>query len=451
MPRLREAGAVCSMSGFFGRATRSVWDKRWSPELWLLAANLASRLLGFAVSLLVSRLAGVQALGVYSGLLITASSPTTPMAAALAHNATMMTARAGSPAAIRSVLLAHTGVLVLSASLAIVGSFAMIGFVGLQDAAPFGGLGFGALVVALVLGQLMTPFVMGLHHGADVSMRAAGVTLAWTAAALLATYPVVRHAGLEGALWQSAAVGALPAICLSVWVLLSRRRGGESRGQEMAADLAREARDGFRRALPSVLATVLNNATNWLACIYLAERAHGVAGVGVIAIGLQWMALMLLPLTSWSGRVMRALTVAHQEGQLALASAIRSQIRRCVAVTLCAGLLVAALSPWIADLYKVDRGTLVVLIGINAVACGLFGVAFVYERVCFCIGGQRKWLIASVCAYGVQLAFTWAFIDESIWVVALGNLIGVGTLMSLMWMWIKQLMRGMPSSQEVVR
>ena len=179
-------------------------------------------------------------------------------------------------------------------------------------------------------------------------------------------------------------------------------------------------------------ATVANNATNWLACIYLAERAHGAVGVGQVAIGLQWMALMLLPLTSWNGRVMRALALAHGEGAPVLKGVLAGQVRRCVLITMLASAVAAAATPWIAELYRVDVAVLWGLMLVNALAAVLFAVNFVYERVCFCLGTQGVWLKMSMAAYLVQLVFTFSFIRESIWVVALGNLLGIGILLILM-------------------
>jgi len=191
----------------------------------------------------------------------------------------------------------------------------------------------------------------------------------------------------------------------------------------------------FKQSLPNVGATVVNNATNWICCVYLVSSAHGAQGLGVVAIGLQWMALMLLPTISWGGRVMRALTLAH-EG--AAPDGLRRELMRqagyCAGVSLAAGVMVVLALPWIAQIYKVDVGELSGLFVLNAAAATLAGINFVLERVYFCLQRQGTWLRVAMVAYAVQLVATASLISWSVWAVALGNLIGI-TLVLLLCGW----------------
>ena len=82
-----------------------------------------------------------------------------------------------------------------------------------------------------------------------------------------------------------------------------------------------------------MLSTVINNATNWLACIYLANRFHGHDGVAAVAISLQWLALVQLPVSSYSGRLMYDLGVANQNSRSALTAAMKRAAFLCVGVT----------------------------------------------------------------------------------------------------------------------
>lgn len=417
------------MSSATKRVLISIWHKRWSPELWLLASNVLSRLLGFVVSLLVSRLLGVQALGMYSGLLVTTASPTTPMASALANNATMLSSRGGGLRALPGLLRAHGLVLLASAGVAYTACLAMLYSVALHDSVNLAWSGVALVAAVLVLGQLLTPFLMGLAHGLNLSLGVAMVTMIWTGLALLLVYPVVLWFGLSGALWQAALVGLLPALTLIAWMLW---RTSAQRAEQQAVRLQHDSSEAwkyFKLAIPSMGATVLNNGVNWLACIYLAERFHGSVGVGLVAIGLQWMALMLLPLTSWNGRVMRALAVSHAESAQAFQGALRIQVRRCLLITLLTSGLVVACTPWIASLYRVEEADLWGLVLINGLAACFFAVVFVYERACFCLGIQRTWLWVSGGAYLVQLVLTWWLIPQAIWMVAMGNLVANALLM----------------------
>jgi O-antigen/teichoic acid export membrane protein len=400
-----------------------IWQQRRSPELWLLASNLLSRLLGFVVSLLLSRTVGVQALGVYSGLLITSASPTTPMSAVLANNATMLAARHHPAASLMALLRANAGVFAWSALLAGAGCWAMLGASTLTGSGLVSPAAVLVVVSGLVLGQLLTQLVVGLCHGADLSRQASMVVSAAMLASLLMAYPILKLFGLAGVLLQAMAVAVAPGLVLSAW--LWRRRGARQDSPALRSETTRY----FRQALPNVLATVVNNATNWVSCIYLAEKFHGHGGLGLVAISLQWMALMQLPVTSWGGRVMRALALAHGQSSSAFKGEIRQQLRKCAGVSVVAALVVLALAVPVADLYKVDRHLLACMFAINALATALASINFVYERVFFCLGSQRPWLLISVLAYLAQLALTLVLVPHSVLAVAAGNLMAIVVVM----------------------
>lgn len=405
---------------------RRLWQQRLSPEAWLLASNLLSRLLGFVVSLLVSRMAGVQALGVYSGLLITAASPTTPVSAVLANNATILSARHHGSVQLRALLRAQVPVWLLGLLFAVLGCVLMLLASSLSKSALLPWTMVLWVMAGLVVGQLLTHLVVGLYHGADLSVRASIVSSVTAIIALTSAYPVIQYWGLSGILVQATLVALVPGLlmCWMVW-----RADELITPRSFAVDLRNESRAQFWQAWPNMLATVLNNGTNWLSCIYLAERFHGHAGLGVVAISLQWMALMQLPVSSWAGRVMRALSLGHAEGEKSLGREIGRQARRCAWVSLAVGVAVVAVTPWVADLYRVDRVTLFWMLAINALATVSAGINVVYERVFFCLGTQRPWLFLSILAYAVQLVVTWMLIPHAVQAVAVGNLMASVTVM----------------------
>lgn len=410
---------------------RRLWQQRFSPEAWLLASNLLSRLLGFVVSLLVSRMAGVQALGVYSGLLITAASPTTPVSAVLANNATILSARHHGQVQLRTLLRAQLPVWLLGLLFAAFGCVLMLHASSLLGSASLPWAMVLWVMAGLVVGQMLTHLVVGLYHGADLSVRASIVSSVTAIIALTSTYPVIQYWGLHGILVQATLVAMVPGLlmCWMAW-----RDDELITPSSSAVDLRDESRAQFRQAWPNVLATVLNNGANWLACIYLAERFHGHAGLGVVAISLQWMALMQLPVSSWAGRVMRALSLGHAEGANSFGREIGRQVRRCAWVSLAGGVGVVAVAPWVADVYRVDRVTLFWMLAINALATVLAGINVVYERVFFCLGTQRPWLCFSILAYAVQLVVTWMLIPHAIQAVAVGNLMAsVAVMVGVTW------------------
>ncbi|WP_306567664.1 lipopolysaccharide biosynthesis protein [Aquabacterium sp.] len=398
---------------------RRLWQMRRSPEIWLLVSNLLSRLLGFVVSLLVSRIAGVQALGVYSGLLITAASPTTPLSAVMANNATILSARHHGRVRLRAVLRAQLPVWLLALLCSVLGCAVMLVASGLLNSTLLPWAMVLWVMAGLVVGQLLTHVVVGIFHGSNLSIRASVVSSLTAVIALMSAYPVLRHWGLQGILVQAMLVALVPGLLLG-W--LGWREATPASPELSDVDLRSESRAQFRRAWPNMVATVVNNGTNWVACIYLAERFHGHAGLGLVAISLQWMALMQLPVSSWGGRVMRALSLGHDVGPTALRQEIGRQWRRCVWVSLVGGAAVLAVAPWVADLYRVDRATLFWMLAINAMATVLAGINVVYERVFFCLGTQGPWLWFSTLAYAIQLLATWLLIPHAIYAVAVGNL-----------------------------
>lgn len=396
-----------------------------SPEAWLLLSNLLSRLLGFVVSLLVSRLAGVSSLGVYSGLLITAASPTTPVSAVLANNATMLSARHHIEVPLRVLLWAQVPAWILGLLFAALSCALMLQMSTLTSSGMLPMIMVLCATAGLIFGQLLTQTVVGLYHGSDLSIRASWVTIVATVSALATAYPVLHFWGLQGIIIQAMCVALLPGLwmCWQAW-----RERPECTALKSVKELRAESVQQFFNAWPNMLATVLNNGTNWLACIYFAERFHGHVGLGMVAICLQWMALMQLPVSSWGGRVMRSLSLAHQQGTASFSSEIGRQLWRCVWMSFLGGAAVLAVSPWVADLYGVDRSTLLGMLAFSASATVLAGINMVYERVFFCLGTQRPWLWFSGLAYLVQLWVTWSFIPKAIEAVSVGNLMACMTM-----------------------
>ncbi len=403
-----------------------------SPSLWLVGSQLLTRLLGFVVSLLISRTAGVASLGLYSSVLISAASLTTPVSQALANSATLMAARhaqagLGHQAAWRAVLAGNARVLGLCGALALVGPWFLLS----RTQAEGGEGGFGVVstallygtVAVLALGQLLSHFMLGLAHGANRSREASWLTAGVMVLALLSCATVLYRFGLQGALIQAALVVAAPGLLL--WWGVMRRRAAPA---VAIADQRAEAHQRFVQAMPNIGSTFINNGTNWLCCIYWVQQHHGNLGVGLVAIGLQWMAVMQLPVGSWGGRIVHALATSSAQGPAELLAEMGRQVRRCLLVSLFMGLGVMLVSPWIADLYNADRQMLIGLLAINAAASTLAGATYVYERVFFCLDNQRMWLLVSMGAYLVQMVFTVVTIAYSLYAVALGNLLAIATI-----------------------
>lgn len=406
------------------RAAR-LWQ---SPSLWLVGSNLLTRLLGFVVSLLISRLAGVASLGVYSSVLISAASLTTPVSQALANSATLMVAHQQGTQGWRRVLAGHAPVLGLCAAVVLLGPWFLLsrtadeGFGGVDTALVYG------VVAMLALGQLLSHFMLGLAHGANRSLQVSWLVSAVMVVALITCAPMLNWFGMSGALLQAALVVAAPGVVLWFVVMRRRRAAAAADSPADAPAVRQEAWQRFGQAMPNIGSTFINNGTNWLCSIYWVQQHHGHLGVGLVAIGLQWMAVMQLPVGSWGGRIVHGLATASRQGPGELRAEMGRQVRKCVLVSLAMGLAVMAVSPWIADLYNADRQLLIGLLAINAAASVLAGATYVFERVFFCLDSQRMWLWVSMGAYVVQLAFTVVAVRHSLYAVALGNLLAIATI-----------------------
>lgn len=395
-----------------------------SPAMWLYANQLLARGYGFVMTLVIARLCGASSVGAYSALLITCSSPTAPMSLAMANSTTLMATQHGLQVGMKPILRANSVGLLVSAVLAMAGAWGLIYVSGLNQM-PQMSPGYLALAVSgLVLALLLGPVVMGMAHGLGLSTPAAKLVCVVQVLALGLVYPLVSGWGLPAAL------------ALTVWVsmgsvmvlALGRSNKATPANVPDRVALRQEAFGRLRQAVPNVLSTVLNNATNWLACIYLAGRYHGHDGVALVAISLQWLALVQMPVSSYSGRLMYELAVAHQDGQASLARTMRRAVIRCLLITAGMLVLVGGTSPWIADLYRIDREWFVSLVLLGGGAAVMSGFTLVYERVFFCLHSQRPWLLFSTLAYFAQLALTFALIPRTILAVPLGNALGIGVL-----------------------
>lgn len=376
------------------------------------------------MTLVIARMCGPSSVGGYSAMLITCSSPTAPMALAMANSSSLMATEHGRAQGMQRILWANARNLVVSALLASAGAGFLLWVSGMNSL-PGVPQGFQWIVaLGLVVGMLLAPVTMGMAHGMGLSRAAAQWVSLVQFAGLLSVYPVVRWGGLSAALILTMIVTMGPMLV----ALLGWHGAAAKDALAPLGVLKQEAKHRFQQALPNVMSTVINNATNWLACIYLANRFHGHDGVAVVAVSLQWLALVQLPVSSYSGRLMYDLGVANQAGHAALAKVMKRAVIVCVGVTAVMTVLIGCASPWIADLYKLNRDTFVSLLVVGGGAATLSGVTLVYERVFFCLSSQRPWLLLSTLAYLCQLALTFALIPHSILAVPVGNAVGVAVL-----------------------
>lgn len=400
--------------------------RRLTTDHLLVLANLGSRGFGFLISLGLARTAGIGMLGAYSSLQISSSSPTTPLSLPLANSATLMAAEHTAAHGLHAVAMAHRRVLMLLALLVIGGGCGLVALAHEADSGPLG-LGLSLSMVGLLaVAQLLTQFAVGLYHGAQRALDCALAIGGTMALGIALCLPVVWWFGVTGALVLAVLTAAGPGL----WLLLKLKPPpGAVRSAATEATLRHEAVTRIHRALPSVVSTVIRNGTTWFCCIYLAQRYHGHEGVGLITIGLQWIMLMQLPISSWGGRIVSDLGDAGLKGETEFAQHLWKWARKCVLVTAALSALVALCSPGMALLYKADPWSMAGLMSINALASTLAASTYVYERAAFCLHKQRAWLWLSGGADAVQIVFTLLLAPQSLFFIVTGPVVSTLLLM----------------------
>lgn len=411
-------------------------QKLSSDGALLVASNLAARGLGFLVSLLMSRTEGVAGLGAYSTVMVTSSSATTPLTVPLASHGTLMVAKA-KPG---EVIAAQAPWFALSVLFSLVAGQGMLQTSTTQNSLSLSTSQQWSICALLVLGHLLTQWLAGVMHGASRSRTVAITSGSLTLACALAAYPVIAWLGLPGALGLATVCTLGPGLCHIVQLRLFALDASHMSSHESAL-LRREAWGRLKQSLPNMGTAFLNAGTNWLCCIYLMQRFHGLEAVGMVALSLQWMMLMQLVVSSWGGKIVHALAASGGSNGLdrqGLKLEMNRQIKRCAAVTAATGLAVTLATPVIAALYKVDAATLGVLLAINAAASVLTAMNYVHERVFFLLPTQHAWLVVSVIAYTAQMGVTLALSPVSITATAVGNLVASAITVALIRLHLKR-------------
>lgn len=389
-----------------------------SPDLMLVLAGLLQRGFGFLASLAMARQVGIDAVGLYTSLQISANSPTSPLSAPLANSATLVATQHRHTHALPTLLAAHAPALALTALLAALGSSALMHWSASQSMAwQHWPVWVPLLFVSLLsVSMLGSQFMAGLFHGVDRSLPLARITMVSTLVGVAACWPVATHGGIMGALALSVGVVAMPGLCLAA---MAMRRQGMPPAQ--ADKLAPIVWEQLWQALPNVASTLLRNGANWFCCIYLVQLHHGPSGVGLVTIGLQWMMLMQLPAMAWGGRMVADMGLAQKQSPLAMQQSIASWLRKCSLSTALIGLGVAAASPWIAQMYLLQNSPLPWVLAANALVSLLMAATFVQERAFFCQARQRAWFVLSLLGDAVQVALTLQLAHHSVLVISLGS------------------------------
>lgn len=395
--------------------------RQWSQSanLMLVFAGLIQRGFGFLTTLVLARLAGIESVGLYTGLQISASTVTTPVSVPLANSATLVTAR-HLDQGLRPVMAAHTGAIGLTAVSVVAACLVLTHLSDMSGKAPSVWPWWAPFlcISLLALSQLLSQVMAGLFHGSGRGLPLARLTMVSTCLGIALCWPVVHLAGVPGLLGLSIAVVTLPAV-----IMMRQAWRDVPHAVTPAPNLKATVWQSARDALPSVASTLIRNGASWFCCIYLAQTLHGTAGVGIVSIGLQWMMLMQFPVSALGGRMVADLGQASSVNDQALRQSTRRWLKRCLWTTTLISVGVAAASPLIAWLYKQSAGPLLWILLINAAVSVIISLTYVQERAFFCREWQKRWLVLSLLGDLAQVAFTLMLAHHSILIIAAGGLV----------------------------
>lgn len=415
------------------RAQRSFFVVLQSPRVWMLLGALLTRAAGFITSFALARFVGAEALGIYAATVNTASSVVSPFSGVMANNATVMASaavRSGDQAFALAARANMAVALALAAvSLCVFGLLASASLSAGIDRAGYWVIVGGASVV---IGQVSAAVLQGFHHGAG---RFIAVSRAYAVVAVLAVLglgPALWFGGLQGALGLLVAFSLGPVALMAHGVLFSC--GGRG---AIPSETWREVFRRLRACIPSIGATAVNAAVNWLCAIFLVQQAHGLEGVAVVAVALQWTTLVLMPATSWGGVTLKSLSEALHSGEPnALRTTMLDLMKKNVVATLMLGGGVAALASVLANAYGLVEAGLGGLLVFCALGASVASLNNVFERLLLCLDKQHYWFLFSSAGYVVQLLLTYALIDQGMLVFAAGVLSASLTLNVLCWIGI---------------
>jgi O-antigen/teichoic acid export membrane protein len=397
-----------------------------TPRFLVLIANGVTRASGFTTSLLLARFSGAHKLGEYSILLNTAVSVMQPFVQVMSNNSTLLAVNAHRRDAptVRRVALAD---LLLAVVLSIVSLLLFLPLERLALNSTHSGeypawLGF-ITASSVIAGQLCGAVLMGTYYGIGRFAESALVSVSVSIAVVVLAAPAILLWGLAGAYAALILASIAPPLALAY---------GMFRGYSLAVphvlvdkDAVRTAVTQFQASLPSVAITAVGAAVSWVCTIYLVQRSFGIEGIGLVALGMQWLSLMMLVEGSWGGVSLKILAEAvNSEIPLAVRKATLGLLQQNVIVTLAVASIVVIGADWIASWYGLGSRDLKLLIRLNAGCAIVVTCNNIFQRLFLCLNRQKLWFLISSVRLLIQLAITVTFINSGLFVVVLGVLAG---------------------------
>jgi O-antigen/teichoic acid export membrane protein len=414
------------------------WQRIWREErLWLILSMMSARAVGFLTSVMISRWAGPSALGIYAAVVNVSGSTVAQVALVMQNNAALMSGSSGGPGRAQALVRAHVLPLLVIMALAL----ALFGVLsresGLTGLDVLTGVLVWAGAAAVIFAQMGGGIAAGLNQGIGQFLLPARLAVLTSAVMVGAAVVCIWTWGLQGGLGcliVSSTVG--PLIGLVIFLrkgALAHRRQNDVDAELGAAVVTSTVWRALWRSAPAVGTAILTAACTWLCAVYLVNRAHGVAGIGVASVGIQWATIMLVPVSSWAGVTFKQVMDAHASTDTPMRQVHVSLIRRNLAVTGVMAACVACAGGWIASLYKLPADVLWPLLGAICMYAVLVSINGVTERVMFVRGQQLPWLWFTLFGCAMQVIVCLFVLPKGLFGYGLGLATAELSILVLSW------------------
>ena len=417
-----------------------MWQTLWGHErLWLILSMLSVRAVGFLTSLMISRWGGPAALGVYAAVVNVAGATVAQVAQVMQNNAAIMAGGAGTQRAglVRAHLLPLLCMVV--AALAVFGLLAPGSGLSSMDAGTTAMVWLAA--ASVIVAQLAGGVATGLNQGVGQFVAPARAAVLAAGTVVLVSLGLIIRGGLYGGLislilnsWATPVIGLLLFLRPGMAGAQPATVAGDERDDEPMGP--HRVWGALWQSAPAVGTAVLTAGCAWFCGVYLVNRLHGVAGVGMNAVGIQWSTIMLVPATSWAGIVFKRLMDAQADPQAVMRKVHLGLIGRNLLVTAALALTVAACGSLIAGLYKlpaVQLWPVLMAMGCYAMLVSINGVT---ERLLYVRGQQFPWLLITLCGCLVQVGTCLVMLPRGLYGQGLGLAASELSILILSWFFV---------------
>jgi len=378
-----------------------------------------SRTSNFLSNLILARYGGPAVLGIYSATLSSAIAVVSPVLWSLSTSATLEAGRTSDQNARRAIIAAHVGWALLIA-VASSGVFLILqhgGHAGGLDAPPSAALATLA-GLSVVICMLVTTVLQGALQGMGAHKPFAARLIAVSFVSVVLAFPAVIVLGISGAL---ATLSVQYVLLAATLVRLGRP---SFREREQVRRAFATAKEQLICCVPNILATLVAAGASWLTSIYFVGRSHGLAGVGVCAVGSSWLTITMMPATAWGSLSLRVLSDARASSPEDFRSAVRQILMKDMLVTLAVASVVFLCAAPLSRLYGMTHTPLPTILRVNLVTAVVMAATQTFERAMFCLEQQRVWMRAQVFGSLCMLAVARWLIPLRLEYVAVAMLCG---------------------------